>query len=74
MFIKFIGYFFLLFIFECLFVLINIVICVSRWRRMFEEGDNVFLDVVCVFCFFVDFKMWFGWLKLVLKIICIILF
>lgn len=38
----------LLFTSECSFAPINIAICVSRRRRMFEEGDNVLSDVACV--------------------------
>lgn len=38
----------LLFTSECSFAPMNIAICVSRRRRMFEEGDNVLSDVACV--------------------------
>lgn len=46
--IKSICHFSLLFTSECSFAPMNIAICVSRRRRMFEEGDNVLSDVACV--------------------------
>lgn len=60
MLIKFIGHFSLLFTSECSFAPINIAICVSRRRRMFEEGDNVLSDVACVLRPSADPKMWPG--------------
>lgn len=55
--------FFFIFTFKCSFVPISIAMCVSRRRRMFEDGDNVLSDVACVLRPSAGPKMCPGWLK-----------
>lgn len=60
---KLIDFFISIITSECSFAPISIAICVSRRRRMLEEGDNVLSDIACVLRPSADPKMCPGWLK-----------